>query len=141
MLLPAELTDLHERLLNWARWAHGGRFPEVRCQSIESRYRSPQVWHPAAPRVSVAERDAYAMECLVRRLPEKARFLIRGYYVHRRNPMALIRKLRVRNEAELEHQIVAALFLLRGVDNPRQVDKFVPDNSLPLYGLTWMPAA
>lgn len=141
MNIPDELLEIHARLINWGHWAHGGRLPDTRCQSIESRYRSPQTWYPAVPRVSVGERDAYAVECAVRKLPEIPRFLIRGYYVHRRNPSALMRKLRIRSGADLEQKLIAALFLLRGVDNRCAFGKLPLNNLFAPHGLIEMPAA
>lgn len=58
------MIELHDRLKNWARYVRIGRYRNGgACGSLESRYRSPQHWHPPEARPIPANvRDADLVE-------------------------------------------------------------------------------
>lgn len=105
--------DELERLLdNWARWCREHqRLGE--CNSIERKWRSPQVWHePGAPvtplgpidRVSALEvNDAW------RRMPEPYKSVLKDWYVHHRSPFYSCRRLSLRPRAHAEYLRIARL--------------------------------
>ena len=75
-----EHLDIHGRLVNWARWASGGR-GGASTSPMFRQYRSNDHW--AAPDVSqpVDRLDAAAMEKAVVALPERYRVAIVWSYI------------------------------------------------------------
>lgn len=97
------MTD-DELFENWARWVKDRWFQPSMCYSIESRYRSPQTWHPPEARPPEVDRNsAIAVEKQVSYLKRSINKSLNGYghilvghYVKRSKPEAVCRKARIR---------------------------------------------
>lgn len=89
---------------NWARWVKDRWFTPSMCKSLESHYRSPQVWHPPEARPpEVVISDALEVERVVSWLlrSENGSFkgygeLLKGHYVKRARPSTTCRIARIR---------------------------------------------
>lgn len=85
MATLAQIDTTEARLREWARFCRdfsgiGPRYPS--CGSIESFWRSPQVWHEVLPRPEAPnEYRAYEVEVWVRELPRKQPTILRIEYV------------------------------------------------------------
>lgn len=95
---PPEIADQIE---NWRRWATGRTKPYGRCMSIESRYKSPDVFEPAQAMVSIDILAAAEVERIIRNLPDKNRAAIKAHHIMRWPTHIMRRRLRDRNIGEL----------------------------------------
>lgn len=97
------MTD-EELFSNWARWVRDRFYSPSMCYSIESRYRSPQTWHPPEARPPEVDRIAgMAVEKQVSYLQRSENQSLKGYaevlkghYVKKSKPEAVCRKARIR---------------------------------------------
>lgn len=70
---PISDTDI----AHWRRWCRRSETPSVHARSIETRYRTPQIWHPPEPHQAIDLRIAWRLEDAWRSLPEPYRIAIR----------------------------------------------------------------
>ena len=93
--VPPELAEVHDALELWAAWSWGGRH-QGRCASIEGRYNDGD-----APSVSdgVRARTAARVHSTVCQLPVAARWMLHLWYVHRKPPGFICRRLGVHRSA------------------------------------------
>lgn len=99
------MTDDDDLLFeNWARWVRDRWGEPSMCHSIESRYRSPQTWHPPEARPPEVDRNSamlvekqvsYFQRSENKSLKGYAEIL-KGHYVLRAKPEASCRKAKVR---------------------------------------------
>ena len=99
------MTDdqLEYLLNNWARWVSDRKLHETTsCKSFESRYRSPQVWHPPEARPPEIEIfKAADVEKIVVYLgskpgTKKYKEILVGHYVYKARPESVSRRARIR---------------------------------------------
>jgi hypothetical protein len=87
---------LHDRIENWRRYvlAHGSHYSQAR--SLEGDYRSPQHWHPEAPRPpSVMRADAELLEAAWRTVrPPESRSIILWHHIYRLPEWTIRRRVR-----------------------------------------------
>lgn len=96
-----ELTALFE---NWARYVRNKFYEPSMCQSIESRYRSPQTWHPPEarpPEVDQISGMAVEKEVSYLQRSENKSFkgyaeILKGHYVFKAKPEATCRRAVIR---------------------------------------------
>lgn len=86
--------EIHLRLLNWAAWSRD-RIRQGHCRSIEFRYLAPRVKEREDLNVSQPPDalDAAAMHALVCCLPDKNRWILHLWYVHKAPANYIRRKL------------------------------------------------
>lgn len=94
--VPAHQQAMHERLINWARWANGkgsdGRaMPGV--SPMFRQYRSTDVWEAPAILAPVDGQDAVKIAKAVTGLPEMNRHAVSWFYVRPVNPSRAARAL------------------------------------------------
>lgn len=90
--------ELERQLENWGRWCR--ELPSRgHCESIESRYRSPQHWHdlgaPQAPPRPVDRDAALAVNRAWGAMPQPWKAIIRDWYVFRANPRMTCRRVKI----------------------------------------------
>lgn len=88
---------LHDRIENWRRWVlAGGGHHYRQAQSLEGDYRSPQHWHPEAPRpVSANRADAEILEAAWRTVrPLESRSIILWWHINRLPEWTIRRRVR-----------------------------------------------
>ena len=88
---------LHDRIDNWRRWVLAGGGHHYRpAQSLEGDYRSPQHWHPEAPRPASAVRaDAELLEAAWRTVrPLESRSIILWHHINRLPEWTIRRRVR-----------------------------------------------
>lgn len=98
--VPAEHREIDDELLNWARWVTSGRsrqqispmFRLFRSNMARGEYGAPT----AEPSVDAIR--ALTVERAMRRLPEQARELLRGWYVFRLPPWTLCKMLVIKKD-------------------------------------------
>jgi hypothetical protein len=86
--------DVHERLLNWARWVIPRTSSTVSPMFRQYRSHAWQ-WHPAEHRPTCDNLDALVIEKTMRLLPVKQRDAVRWAYVYRCTPAIAIREIGV----------------------------------------------
>jgi len=98
--IPTELVDVHEKLLNWQRWARQAQIKK-HCGSIEWKYLPGRLTEEAqqereavypAPDVLCALR----VERAVVGCPEKHKKLIVAHYIYKVDQSIISRKLHIR---------------------------------------------
>ena len=72
---------IKDRLDNWRRWARSGKHPPASCRSLESRYKSPQCWHPVNPTIPIDIIDAGKVEDAIIKLSELDRDILVYAYI------------------------------------------------------------
>jgi hypothetical protein len=82
---PQVPADLHDRLLNWSKWANQRRWTS-HCQSIEHRYLRPSgsVMEETEQRIKWTPdtKDAWHIECVWRtKLPDFDKLVVASYYI------------------------------------------------------------
>lgn len=94
--VPANQYDIHDRLLNWAKWAKGSGARNV--HPMFRQYRN-DYWEPA-PAASYADTvDALAVQKTMKDVPERHRLAVQWYYIARSNPQRMCRELGVTKAA------------------------------------------
>jgi hypothetical protein len=95
--VPTELRDIDDALVAWGRWCAGRPSPETspmfrlfRQTFARASYGAP------TPRPSVDAGAALKLEKVMRYLPERARQLLRGWYVLEAHPRRLCRFVGIR---------------------------------------------
>lgn len=86
--------EIHLRLLNWAAWSRD-RVRQGHCRSIEFRYLAPRVkeredLNAVAP---TDDLDAVALHSVICCLPDKNRWALHLWYVHKAPAQYIRRKL------------------------------------------------
>lgn len=110
LVAPNQL-EIHERLLNWARWVSVGRAP-YQAPMWRQGKSSGRQWHVPVVRETVNTLDGLALEKAVGALPVPHREAIRWCYVYQTSPMQARRKLGVTAEG-LMRLISDARLMLR----------------------------
>lgn len=80
--------DVHQELLNWARWCWSGPWPHplppTECGSLEAGYRAPPEWDcldgRRTPVVRPNERRARVVQDVWSRLPDGERLVLKQEY-------------------------------------------------------------
>lgn len=85
----AEHAEIHERLLNWAKWCRGH---STRGQVLAMFRAYRHGYEEPAPSGSVDTLDGHKMEKLVIALPEKHRTVLQWAYVKPYIPVHKVRK-------------------------------------------------
>ena len=82
--IPEDLIDTYTRLENWARWSRD-RIKRGHCRSIEYRYIPERVEDDEArvPRIEWDSLDAVALHSVICEIPEKSRWLLHLFILHR----------------------------------------------------------
>lgn len=98
--------DLERLLDNWGRWCRD--LPSRgHCESIESRYRSPQTWYepgaPQAPASPVDREAALAVNRAWGSVPQPWKGVLRDWYVYHANPAMTCRRLKIPRRAHDEY--------------------------------------
>ena len=93
--IPAHHEAIHERLMNWERWVRvrpQGWFTHPMFRMYQSKARQ---WEAPVIQNPVNTIDAALIEKAVYALPDKHREAVRWWYVYRRDPVAMARRLGV----------------------------------------------
>lgn len=81
--VPDHQHQIHERLMNWARWVnvrpHYATSPMFKIMGYRSNSRQ---WHAPEPRPTIDLLDALAVEKTMRHLPEKHRSALQWHYLY-----------------------------------------------------------
>ena len=87
---------LHDRIDNWRRWVLTGGAHYSQARSLEGDYRSPQHWHPEAPRpVSAVRADAELLDAAWRTVrPLESRSIILWHHINRLPEWTIRRRVR-----------------------------------------------
>lgn len=94
--VPSNQYEIHDRLLNWAKWANGSGARNV--HPMFRQYRN-DYWEPT-PAASYADTiDALAVQKTMKDVPEKHRLAVQWYYIARSNPQRMCRELGVTKAA------------------------------------------
>ena len=95
--MPTSASALDDRIDNWKRWARStGRSAHV-CQSIESRYTSPQTWHPTAISIPIDIKDALAVEKAITALPGAHKGVVVYFVIYPgQDPFKVAKKLAIK---------------------------------------------
>lgn len=109
--VPTDLEETQERLENWARWSRD-RWRRGHCRSIEHRYKSSDVFEAPEPRIEFDSLDGEALHSHVCDLPDKQRWVLHLWFVHRAPPGFIRRKLAIRRDG-LSHELHKAMRMLR----------------------------
>ena len=131
--VQADEVEVDARLCEWARWCvRRGGSPDI--GSLEGRYRSPQHWHRVEPTMPIILRQVLDVERMLVAMPELERALLRGWYVYRRSPGDLCRRLAIHWQlfpARLRYARLMLRNLLRLGHEPRNVapQQFAPTRS------------
>jgi hypothetical protein len=94
--------DIHDRLLNWARWVTPRTSSTVSPMFRQYRSHAWQ-WHTPDYRQTCDTLDAVVIEKVVGRLPHVHREAIRWCYVYRCTPAIAIRSLALSYEGLARH--------------------------------------
>lgn len=78
---------------NWRRWAISRSNTRSRCMSIESRYRSTDVFEGKVARIQINILEAVVIEKIIRTLPKKNKAAIKAYHIQRLPTHIMRRKL------------------------------------------------
>jgi DNA-directed RNA polymerase specialized sigma24 family protein len=112
---------VHQALVRWAIWVRHST-PQGRCFSAEGNWRSPQCWHEKPTPVVIYPNESYAVERIVTRLPRLAATHLKLWYVLRRPPGEIRRKLNLTADELVAHLHTAREYvasgLTRGHDRP-----------------------
>ena len=92
LVIPPEHEGVDTDLQNWAAWCRR-RSVQGMCGSVESRWHSPQVWHPPDDKVTVLTIDAGRVEDALLNAPEDTRRLLKGWYIQKTVPERICRWL------------------------------------------------
>lgn len=90
MQVPSDLQGVHEELENWGRWSRG-RPNQGHCASAEHRYSAAPDSGGNAMAAEIVGRRAAALHPHICAIPEKQRWLLHLWYVHR-VPVGFIRR-------------------------------------------------
>jgi hypothetical protein len=92
------MADLESMLENWGRWCHESK-ARGHCASIESHWKSPQVWYePGAPQSPPMPIDivcALAINRAWRHVPEPYKAVLSDWYARRLNARFTCRRLAI----------------------------------------------
>ena len=77
-------ADIVMELENWRRWATGRtNSSRNRCKSLESRYKSTDVWEGKQVTIEINILEAVEVEKIISGLPVKNKAAIKAYYIQR----------------------------------------------------------
>ena len=99
--MPAEIAPVMD---NWLRWVRDHTKSPVKCRSLESRWKSPQVWQGLKPRGEIDLFEALAVEKIVCQLPKKHKAAIKAWHVQKMPPHIMRRKIGTHDIRQLMHQ-------------------------------------
>lgn len=85
---PPEIVSDME---NWRRWVIGRTTRHSRCQSLESRYRSTDVFEGNQVRIQINILEAVEVEKIICKLPEKNKAAIKAHHI-KRMPLNVMRR-------------------------------------------------
>jgi len=89
--------NIQSRLKNWAHWAKYNRIRPASCKSLESKYKSPQIWHQPELKTEIDLLDAYKVEEALISLPRRDMdLLVYAYIKSNRNFDIVCRKLKIK---------------------------------------------
>ena len=85
--------EIYSDMENWRRWATGRSNTRNCCMSIESRYRSTDVFDGKEARIQINILEAVVVEKIIRTLPKKNKAAIKAYHIQRLPTHIMRRKL------------------------------------------------
>lgn len=85
--------EIASEIENWRRWAIGRSNQLGKCQSIESRYKSTDVFDGKQAMIQVNILDALVIEKIIRTLPKKNKAAIKAYHIQRLPTNIMRRKI------------------------------------------------
>lgn len=97
--VPADQLEIHDRLINWAKWARGSRGSNV--HPMFRQYRN-DYWEPAAPQSYSDTLDAVKVQKVMKDVPEKHRIAVQWCYIARSNPTKACKDLGVSKAGLME---------------------------------------
>lgn len=110
--IPEDLHEINARLDNWAAWSRD-RIRQGHCRSIEYRFKSTDIFQDTAtPRAEWDGLDAAKLHSLVCGLPEKYRWMIHLWVLHRA-PEGYIRRMLGIHRSEIVSEIHRAMRMVR----------------------------
>lgn len=109
--IPSDLIETQDRIENWARWSRD-RWRRGHCVSIEHRYKSSDLYEPPDPRVEYDALAGAELHTHVCDLPNRQRWILHLWFVHRAPPGFIRRRLAIRRDG-LAHELHRAVRMLR----------------------------
>lgn len=100
--VPANQTEIHERLENWARWQRGGSPGNVHPMFRQYKAYMMKYREQEAPRTEVDQLDAVAVQKVMAHLPQSHRLAVQWCYVQRSNPLRVCQALGVSKQGLLD---------------------------------------
>lgn len=101
IVMPAEIESI---MSNWERWSRDRKHSPASCKSLESRWKSPQVWQGMQPYCEVDLFEALAVEKIICQLPDKNKKAIKAWHIARMPPHVMRRRIAVHDVRELMMQ-------------------------------------
>ena len=94
--------DIKSRLENWARWSRYTRIRPASCKSLESKYKSPQIWHQPEIKIEVDLLDALKVEKGLVSLPRRCMDLLVYSYVKSNRDFDIVcSKLKIKGQKNM----------------------------------------
>jgi hypothetical protein len=94
--------DIKLRLFNWSRWSRTTSVRPASCKSLESKYKSPQIWHEPELKAEVDLLDAYKVEKgLVSMQRRDMDLLVYAYIKSNRDFDIVCRKLKIKGQKNM----------------------------------------
>lgn len=109
--IPSEQTEIHARLVNWARWASPGHRGSV--HPMFRGYR-PYLYPEPASSSPINTLDAAQVQKIMCRVPERHRIAVQWYYIINGSPARICRAMGV-NPAGLAQMVVEARTMVRNL--------------------------
>lgn len=121
--MPSEIEPIMD---NWLRWAKDHAKSPAKCRSLESRWKSPQVWQGMQPRSEVDLFEAIAVEKIICQLPAKHKSAIRCWHILHMPPHIMRRKLGERDIRQLMNQSWQMIY--NNLQKLKKCDILQPEN-------------
>lgn len=110
--IPEDLHEISDRLENWAAWSRD-RIRQGHCRSIEYRYKTTDIHQDTMPpRAEWDSLDAAKVHSLVCGLPERYRWMLHLWVLHRA-PEGYIRRALGIHRSEIVQEMHRAMRMVR----------------------------
>lgn len=90
-----EQYAIHDRLINWAKWARGSRSANV--HPMFRQYRN-DYWQPSPSQTYTNAIDATEVQKVMKDLPEQHRIAVQWCYISRTGPTAICQRIGTNRE-------------------------------------------
>ena len=106
-------VEIESEMINWERWAKGRTTFRDRCRSLESRYKSTEVWTGSTVSVQIDILEAVEIERIISTyLPPKYRKAIKEWHIQRMPIQMMRRRL---NDRDIRSLMTNAWLMIQNV--------------------------